>query len=359
MLAGRTLQRRFISGYQDGGMRLSRATARGKAMRRLFHAGLTRAIFAKEWRLLARDPALAFQLVLRLIYMAPIVLVAFGRGHSIPLPPALAFASVLVATQLVGSLTWLTVSAEDAPELIMVAPVEKDDIDSAKLLAAFAMASPFGIILPIAIAFQTIPGAIATLVLTAIGGGLSGVVELQFGKPGSRSTFQRRQRSGSFIAGILNLIIAVAFGCAAGVVRWCTRSPRAHMPVNLAIRATPLSGSSKPTLQSRSRVALFWHNLCLQLCSSVHSDGTIRRLRRWAEGLNIQVFQLNEEGIHMPAFTFEKISPPVRRGPIAPVVQKQRGVIVQVLGRFVEARVQRAERSHTGPPARPNKPSPE
>ncbi|MEG3145659.1 hypothetical protein U1839_13435 [Sphingomonas sp. RT2P30] len=218
MLAGQTLQRRFISGYQDGGMRLSRSTARGKAMRRLFHAGLTRAIFAKEWRLLARDPALAFQLVLRLIYMAPIVLVAFGRGHSIPLPPALAFASVLVATQLVGSLTWLTVSAEDAPELIMVAPVEKDDIDSAKLLAAFAMASPFGIILPIAIAFQTLPGAIATLVLTAIGGGLSGVVELQFGKPGSRSSFQRRQRSGSFIAGILNLIIAVAFGCAAGVV---------------------------------------------------------------------------------------------------------------------------------------------
>jgi hypothetical protein len=46
----------------------------------------------------------------------------------------------------------------------------------------------------------------------------------------------------------------------------------------------------------------------------------------------------------MPAFTFEKISPPVRRGPIPPVEQKQRGVIVQVLGRFVEARVQRAER---------------
>jgi hypothetical protein len=46
----------------------------------------------------------------------------------------------------------------------------------------------------------------------------------------------------------------------------------------------------------------------------------------------------------MPAFTFEKIAPPVRRGPIPPVEQKQRGVIVQVLGRFVEARIQRAER---------------
>ncbi|WMT73123.1 hypothetical protein [Bradyrhizobium sp. Ash2021] len=46
----------------------------------------------------------------------------------------------------------------------------------------------------------------------------------------------------------------------------------------------------------------------------------------------------------MPAFTFEKISPPVRRGPIPPIEKKQRGVIVQILGRFVEARVKRAMR---------------
>ena len=43
----------------------------------------------------------------------------------------------------------------------------------------------------------------------------------------------------------------------------------------------------------------------------------------------------------MPAFTFEKISPPVRRGPIPSIEQKQRGVIVQMLDRFVEARVKR------------------
>jgi hypothetical protein len=54
----------------------------------------------------------------------------------------------------------------------------------------------------------------------------------------------------------------------------------------------------------------------------------------------------------MPAFTFEKISPPVRRGPIPPVEQKQRGVIVQVLGRFVEARMQRTERAEHGVIAR-------
>lgn len=43
----------------------------------------------------------------------------------------------------------------------------------------------------------------------------------------------------------------------------------------------------------------------------------------------------------MPAFTFEKISPPVSRGPIAPTEKKQRGVIVQILDRLVEARIKR------------------
>ena len=46
----------------------------------------------------------------------------------------------------------------------------------------------------------------------------------------------------------------------------------------------------------------------------------------------------------MPAFSFEKISPPASRGPIAPIVVKKRGVIVQILDRFVEARVKRHEK---------------
>ena len=46
----------------------------------------------------------------------------------------------------------------------------------------------------------------------------------------------------------------------------------------------------------------------------------------------------------MPAFSFEKISPPIRRGPVPAIAKKQRGVIVQILDRFVEARVKRALR---------------
>jgi hypothetical protein len=45
----------------------------------------------------------------------------------------------------------------------------------------------------------------------------------------------------------------------------------------------------------------------------------------------------------MPVITFEKISPP-RRGPIAPIAKKQRGLVVAILDRFVEARVKREEK---------------
>jgi hypothetical protein len=60
----------------------------------------------------------------------------------------------------------------------------------------------------------------------------------------------------------------------------------------------------------------------------------------------------------MPAFTFEKISPPVRRGPLPPIAKKQRGVIVQILDRFVEARVKRSLRKEKGAIARRQPKSP-
>ena len=57
----------------------------------------------------------------------------------------------------------------------------------------------------------------------------------------------------------------------------------------------------------------------------------------------------------MPAFTFEKISPPVRRGPIPAIVKKQRGLIVQILDSFVEARVKRTLAEEKGVIARNDK----
>lgn len=214
--AGAILRRLFLSGYQDATMTLARSKPTGKASSRLFHAGLFRPVLAKEWRLLARDPGLLFQVILRIIYMAPLVLWAF-RGDGGLIAPGLAFASVLVATQLAGSFAWLTVSGEDAPDLIAVAPTPKARVDAAKLAAALLMTAPFASVIPIVLAVavgKPLAAAIA-LVMAAAGGSLAGLIELALGKPGQRATFAKR-RQGGFVAGILGLIVAVIFGGGAG-----------------------------------------------------------------------------------------------------------------------------------------------
>ena len=206
-LFGRT----FLASYQKARMRLSRQRAATGEVARDFRAGLFASMFAKEWRLLVRDPALAFQIVLRLIYLAPIALAAFGHGRTTPLLPALAFASVLIAGQLVGSFAWLAVSGEDAPDLLSVAPVSRKQVERAKLASAMAMAAPFGLILPAAIALEAPLGALVTVALTAAGGAAAGLIELKWQKPAPRKTFARR-RSGSMVAGILTVLATALLG---------------------------------------------------------------------------------------------------------------------------------------------------
>ncbi len=216
VVTGIVFRRLFLRGFQDAGKHLSRATASDKAIGRHFRGGLFRAVLRKEWLLLARDPAIAFQIVLRLVYLAPIMLVAIQGDNPLPIAPSLAFLSVAIAGQLVGSFAWLTIAAEDAPDLIRVAPVEKAAVDRIKLLTALGMGAPLAIILPIAIATETVPGAVVTLAFTAIGGALAGLLELKLGKPMPRKTFARR-RSGSLVVGLLTFGITIVFGGLAGL----------------------------------------------------------------------------------------------------------------------------------------------
>ncbi|MBR0972865.1 MULTISPECIES: hypothetical protein [Bradyrhizobium] len=57
----------------------------------------------------------------------------------------------------------------------------------------------------------------------------------------------------------------------------------------------------------------------------------------------------------MPAFTFEKISPPVRRAPAAATPKKPRGLIGQMINRFAERRAKRALRASTPRDEKPAK----
>ena len=53
----------------------------------------------------------------------------------------------------------------------------------------------------------------------------------------------------------------------------------------------------------------------------------------------------------MPAFMFEKISPPDHGVPAPGTANKQRGIVRQILRRVAKARVKRTQRNQTESPA--------
>ena len=99
----------------------ARCRNRAQGFRRLSPKGALR---RKEWTLIVRDPWLASQTLMQLLYLLPPGLMlwrAFGANSSdlVLLVPVL----VMAAGQLAGGLAWLAISGEDAPDLVATAPI--------------------------------------------------------------------------------------------------------------------------------------------------------------------------------------------------------------------------------------------
>jgi ABC-2 type transport system permease protein len=203
----------FRASFQRAGERSARRSMAGRGP--AFRGGLLRVVVAKEARLLAREPEILFMALLRLIYLFPLVLVATrGTGANLIAAPALAAVGVIAAGQLCGSLSWLTISAEDAPDLLAVAPVDPTRLKRMKLTAALVMVAPVAAIVPLIIAARGSPlGALVALAGTLIAGAGAGSVELMLGKPARRNSFSRR-RQGSVLTSLLGLAFAIVVATA-------------------------------------------------------------------------------------------------------------------------------------------------
>lgn len=237
------LGRRFVAnagaaaGVAAGPARSSgrRTSVRG------FEGGLNAALMRKELRLLLRDPALLSQVLLRVLYVLPLgfamVRGASGPGHGVPAfgaagPLALTLAIVFVAGQLAGSLAWITISAEDAPELLACAPVDGSRVRWAKLAAAMipvaVLLGPFLLVLAW---FSPWTGLCAAV--GAAGSAVSaGLINLWFEKPAQRKAFRGR-RTGSVLAGVAEVLSGLGWGVSAGVA--AAGSVLALIPLALTI----------------------------------------------------------------------------------------------------------------------------
>jgi ABC-2 type transport system permease protein len=219
--ASTLLRTHFLRSWQSAGERTGTRRPKHANGGGGFAASLTGAVVRKELRLLSREPEILFSLLMRLVYLAPVLFLGLKgtAGAAAFRVPALAAIGAVAAGQLAGSLAWLTLSAEDAPDLLAVAPVERATIRRSKLLAALAMAAPFALLVPAVIAARAPLAAAAALVGALAAGWGAGAIELRFGKAQKRSSFAKRQ-GGSFLVSLLGLFVALAAGAATGAAAY-------------------------------------------------------------------------------------------------------------------------------------------
>jgi ABC-2 type transport system permease protein len=146
----------LFQGHVIAATSLSVARRRQRSWSHRFHAGTPkRALRNKEWMLLLRDPWLISQTLMQVLYLLPPWLLlwrSFQHGGAVlVLVPVLTMA----AGQLAGGLTWLTISGEDAPDLVATAPVPPRAIVWGKIEAVLG---------GVAIVFVPVIAALAFLV---------------------------------------------------------------------------------------------------------------------------------------------------------------------------------------------------
>ncbi|MBV8924705.1 MAG: permease [Bradyrhizobium sp.] len=154
------------------------------------------ALRRKEFLLLGRDPWLMSQTLMQLLYLVPPALFLWRSFSDSSAAIALVTPVIVMAAgQLAGGLAWLTISGEDAADLVATAPLSPASVIRAKievvLIAIGVIFAPLiavlSLLAPLQAAVSAAAVAIAALSATAI--------QLWFRVQARRSQFRRRQTS--------------------------------------------------------------------------------------------------------------------------------------------------------------------
>ncbi|MBL8517038.1 MAG: hypothetical protein JNM76_08715 [Betaproteobacteria bacterium] len=192
--------KRFTEGTQESlvGGRTRPRSDDGRAVK--FHAGLARITIFKEWRLLWRDPRLISQVVLQVLYLLPLMFIGFRRPDNAHF---VVMGCVFMAAMLAGNLAWLTIAAEDAPELVGTAPVALTRVRYYKAVAACIPV--LAILVPLALYWLiTHPWNGVVLLVCGVGATFSAALcHVWNPQKGDRRDMKARHKQGNIIISIL------------------------------------------------------------------------------------------------------------------------------------------------------------
>ncbi len=151
---------------------------------------------AKELLLLKRDPWLVSQTLMQILYLIPPAVMLwqnFGESASglVIVAPVL----VMAIGQLAGGLSWLTISGEDAPDLIASAPLQRRAVLAAKIEAVLSVIALIGSPILAVMAIASPWAALMTLLGVLAASTSAIAIQMWFRAAAKRSNFRRRQTS--------------------------------------------------------------------------------------------------------------------------------------------------------------------
>jgi ABC-2 type transport system permease protein len=171
----------------------TRRAPRGSAFR---GGSRQQALRAKEFLLLRRDPWLVSQSLMQLLYLVPPALMlwrSFSESSAaiVLITPVI----VMAAGQLAGGLAWLTISGEDAADLVATAPLPSQRVTRAKIEVVLLVIGAIFAPLIAALAFASLTQAAITALGVLIATTSAAAIQLWFRVQAKRSQFRRRQTS--------------------------------------------------------------------------------------------------------------------------------------------------------------------
>jgi ABC-2 type transport system permease protein len=154
------------------------------------------ALRTKEFLLLRRDPWLLSQSLMQLLYLVPPALMlwrSFSESSAaiVLITPVI----VMAAGQLAGGLAWLTISGEDAADLVATAPLPPSSVIRAKVEVVLITIGVIFAPLIAALAFASVTQAIVTALGVIVATMSASAIQLWFRVQAKRSQFRRRQTS--------------------------------------------------------------------------------------------------------------------------------------------------------------------
>lgn len=204
----------------------------------------------KEWKLLLRDKWLMSQTLMQLLYLIP---PAFMLWHSFGQNSSSAFVIipviVMAAGQLAGGLSWLAISGEDAPELVITAPVTPKQVTRAKVEAILISV---GVIVAPLIFFTGLlsPRAALIAIMCVSASVLSAIaIQLWFKAQAKRSNFRRRQTS-SRVATLSEAFSSILWAGTAGM--WIAGTWLAGLIALLVLAVLGVTWLMSPARQNHS-----------------------------------------------------------------------------------------------------------